>query len=82
MCKVATTDDGDSDGIPPPNGVSSKRLSFSDILTDDQDIARRQLLDLTPPLTSLCITEYAFSLQLALHYLYKEGKLVTLSLSN
>ena len=75
VCKVATTDDdGDSDGIPPPNGVSSKRLSFSDILTDDQDIARRQLLDLTPPLKSLCTTEYAFSLQLALHYLDKEGK--------
>lgn len=75
VCKVATTDDdGDSDGIPPPDGVSSKRLSFSDFVADDQDIARRQLLDLTPPTTSLCPTKYAFSLQLALHYLDKEGK--------
>ncbi|MEH2411454.1 CHASE2 domain-containing protein [Nostoc sp.] len=75
VCKVATTDDdGDSDGIPPPDGVSSKRLSFSDFVADDQDIARRQLLDLTPLPTSLCPTEYAFNLQLALDYLDKEGK--------
>ncbi|MEH2294442.1 CHASE2 domain-containing protein [Nostoc sp.] len=75
VCKVATTDDdGDSDGIPPPDGVSSKRLSFSDFVADDQDIARRQLLDLTPLPTSLCSTEYAFNLQLALDYLDKEGK--------
>lgn len=75
VCKVATTDeDGESDGIPPPDGVSRKRLSFSDFVVDDEIIARRQLLYLTPPPKSLCTTEYAFSLQLALHYLDKEGK--------
>ena len=75
VCKVATTDDdGDSDGIPPPDGVSRKRLSFSDFVADDEVIARRQLLHLTPPPTSPCTTEYAFSLQLALDYLDKEGK--------
>ncbi|MFN6499070.1 MAG: CHASE2 domain-containing protein [Nostoc sp. DedQUE01] len=75
VCKVATVyDDGDTDGIPPPPGVSRERLSFSDFVADEEDIARRQLLHLTPPSKSLCTTEYAFSLQLALHYLEKEGK--------
>ncbi|MDF5709466.1 MAG: CHASE2 domain-containing protein [Nostoc sp. S4] len=75
VCKVATTDDdGDSDGIPPPSKVSRERLSFSDFVADNEDIARRQLLHLTPVPTSLCTTEYAFNLQLALHYLDKEGK--------
>ncbi|WP_193199196.1 CHASE2 domain-containing protein [Nostoc sp. MG11] len=76
VCKVATTDeDGDSNGIPPPDGVSTKRLSFSDFVADDEDIARRHLLHLTAPLKSSCTTEYAFNLQLALHYLDKEGKI-------
>ncbi|MCC5632962.1 CHASE2 domain-containing protein [Nostoc sphaeroides CHAB 2801] len=75
VCKVATTDDdGDSDGIPSPDGVPKKRLSFSDFVADDEVIARRQLLYLTPPPTSLCTAEYAFNLQLALHYLDKEGE--------
>ncbi|MBD2535505.1 CHASE2 domain-containing protein [Nostoc flagelliforme FACHB-838] len=75
VCKVGTTDDdGDSDGIPSPDGVSKERLSFSDFVADDEVIARRQLLHLTPPPTSLCTTEYAFNFQLALHYLDKEGK--------
>ncbi|MBH8574932.1 CHASE2 domain-containing protein [Nostocaceae cyanobacterium CENA369] len=75
VCKVATTDDdGDSDGIPPPSKVLRERLSFSDFVADNEDIARRQLLHLTPPPTSLCTTEYAFNLQLALHYLDKESK--------
>ncbi len=75
VCKVATTDDdGNTDGIPPPSKVSRERLSFSDFVADDENIARRQLLHLTPPPKSLCTAEYAFSLQLALHYLDKEGK--------
>ncbi|BAZ50055.1 hypothetical protein NIES4103_26690 [Nostoc sp. NIES-4103] len=75
VCKVATTDnDGETDGIPSPSGVLKERLSFSDFVADEEDIARRQLLHLTPPPKSLCTSEYAFSLQLALHYLDKEGK--------
>ncbi|MDZ8030419.1 MAG: CHASE2 domain-containing protein [Nostoc sp. DedQUE08] len=75
VCKVPTTgDDGDSDGIPPPSGVSIERLSFSDFVADEDDLARRQLLNLTPPPTSPCSTEDAFNLKLALHYLKKEGK--------
>jgi CHASE2 domain-containing sensor protein len=72
VCKVSTNKDG-SDGTPPPPEVPPKRLGFSDFVADSGEIARRHLLHLTPPLTSPCAAEYAFSLQLALHYLDAEG---------
>ncbi|MEA5503924.1 CHASE2 domain-containing protein [Halotia wernerae UHCC 0503] len=75
VCKVATTDnDGATDGISPPSRVAEEHLSFSDFVADDEDISRRQLLLLTPPVQSLCTAQYSFNLQLALHYLDKEGK--------
>jgi CHASE2 domain-containing sensor protein len=74
VCKVSTTDDdGETDGIPSPSMIPRERLSFSDFVEDDDNIARRQLLHLTPPPKSRCTAEYAFSLQLALHYLAKEN---------
>lgn len=69
VCKVSATEDGAPDGTPPPPEVPEERLSFSDFVEDDDGIARRQLLHLTPPLASPCAAEYAFSLQIALHYL-------------
>lgn len=72
-CKVSAASDGAPAGIPPPPEVPEKRLSFSDFVADDDEIARRQLLHLTPPLTSRCAAEYAFSLQIAFHYLEAEG---------
>ncbi|MBW4561497.1 MAG: CHASE2 domain-containing protein [Mojavia pulchra JT2-VF2] len=73
VCKVSAAEDGAPDGTPPPPEVPKERLSFSDFVADDNDIARRQLLHLTPPVTSDCAAEYAFSLQLALHYLEAKG---------
>lgn len=73
VCKVSAASDGAPDGIPPPPEVPEKRLSFSDFVADDGEIARRQLLHLTPTLTSPCAAEYAFSLQIAFHYLEAEG---------
>ena len=73
VCKVAAPSDGAPEGTPPPPEVPLKRASFSDFVADDGDIARRQLLGLTPPVTSPCAAEYAFSLLLALHYLEAEG---------
>ncbi|MCL6754104.1 CHASE2 domain-containing protein [Nostoc sp. CCCryo 231-06] len=72
VCKVSAPLDGAPEGTSPPPEVPEERQSFSDFVADDNDIARRQLLHLTPPLTSPCAAEYAFSLQIALHYL--EGK--------
>ena len=73
VCKVSAPSDGVPDGTPPPPEVPKERLSFSDFVADSDDIARRQLLHLTPPLTSPCAAEYAFSFQLARHYLNAQG---------
>lgn len=73
LCKVSASDDGAPDGTPPPPEVPKERLSFSDFVADEDDIARRQLLHLTPSLKSNCAAEYAFSFQLARHYLDAQG---------
>ncbi|MDZ8105932.1 MAG: CHASE2 domain-containing protein [Nostoc sp. DedQUE12a] len=72
-CKVPAPEDGVPDGIPHPPEVPKSRLGFSDFVADDDEVARRHLLHLTPPVTSPCAAEYALSLQIALHYLDKEG---------
>ncbi len=73
VCKVSAAADSAPDGVSPPPEVPEERLSFSDFVADDGDIARRQLLHLTPPPTSPCAAEFAFSLQIALHYLGSQG---------
>ncbi|MGH8002845.1 MAG: CHASE2 domain-containing protein, partial [Brasilonema sp.] len=69
VCKVSAPDDGAPLGVPPPSKVSRERISFSDSVADTDGVLRRQLLQLTPPLESPCAAEYAFSFQLAQHYL-------------
>ncbi|MEN9568698.1 MAG: hypothetical protein RLZZ69_3894, partial [Cyanobacteriota bacterium] len=73
VCKVAAPQDGNSEGTPPPPEVPLSRLGFSDFVADSGDVIRRQLIHLNPPTTSSCKTEYAFSLQLALDYLHRNG---------
>ncbi len=73
LCKVSADLDGEPDGIHPPDEVPQERQSFSDFVADDDEIPRRQLLQLTPPLESPCAAEYAFSLQLADHYFQKQN---------
>ncbi|MEH2247822.1 CHASE2 domain-containing protein [Nostoc sp.] len=73
VCKVSAPLDGAPEGTPPAPEIPEQRLSFSDFVADDNDVARRQLLHLTPPLTSPCAAEYAFSLQIALDYLEAKG---------
>ena len=72
VCKVPAPRDGTPEGTPPPPEIPLERVGFSDFVADSGDIIRRQLLHLTPPATSNCTAEYAFSLQLALDYLSKE----------
>ncbi|ACC81653.1 CHASE2 domain-containing protein [Nostoc punctiforme] len=72
-CKVPAPEDGVADAIPQPPEVPKSRLGFSDFVADDDEIARRHLLHLTPPVASSCAAEYALSLQIALHYLDREG---------
>lgn len=73
VCKVAAPNDGAPDGTLPPPDVPEERLGFSDFVADEDRIPRRQLLHLTPPLKSPCAAEYAFSYQLARHYLNAQG---------
>lgn len=75
------------DGISPPLEGPNDRIGFADFVTDSGSIVRRNLLWL-PPVTSQgsppaphtqnpCKNSptrlYSFSLQLAIHYLRKEG---------
>jgi CHASE2 domain-containing sensor protein/predicted Ser/Thr protein kinase len=73
VCKVPAPQDGNLEGTPPPPEVPLSRLGFSDFVADSGDVIRRQLIHLNPPATSNCRTEYAFSLQLALDYLHRNG---------
>jgi len=73
VCKVAAPNDKAQDGVPPPPKVPIQRQSFSDFVADEGDIARRQLIHLTPPAKSPCIAEYSFNFQLAQHYLNAQG---------
>lgn len=72
-CKVAAPKDNAPNAIPPPPEVPASRLGFSDFVADDDEVARRHLLHLTPPANSACTAKYAFSLQTALHYLAAQG---------
>lgn len=72
LCKISDPDINNP-GIPPPPEVAPERIGFSDVLADDDNTVRRQILHLNPPATSPCTTQYAFSLQLALHYLADVG---------
>lgn len=73
VCKVSDPDT-DELGVGSPPEIPRERLGFSDVIADnDNNTVRRQIIHLTPPLTSRCSTKYAFSLQLALQYLDTKG---------
>ncbi len=72
-CKIPAPQDGDPDGVAPPPEVPESRLGFSDLVADNNEVVRRHLLNLTPPIISSCNTEFAFSLQIAQHYLSTQG---------
>ncbi len=73
VCKVSDPGEGKVNGNPPPPLVPKERLSFSDFVADESEIARRQLLNLTPPPTSPCGAKQSFNLQIARHYLNSQG---------
>jgi CHASE2 domain-containing sensor protein len=71
VCRVS--DPQGKSGVAPPPEVKSDGLGFSNIITDADNIVRRHYLALTPPPASVCQASYAFSVQLALRYLYSQG---------
>lgn len=72
VCRVSDSQSG-KPGISPPKEVMSDRLGFSDLVVDADNVVRRHLLSMTPPPSSPCRATYAFSVQLALHYLAAEN---------
>lgn len=84
ICGVPTA--GEPDGTSPPPAVPKDRIGFADFVTDSDNIIRRHLLWLPPtpqvstpaphtqnPCKNSPTPLYSFGLQLALHYLRKEG---------
>jgi CHASE2 domain-containing sensor protein len=56
-------------GIAPPKEIPPERQGFSDFLTDDDEVVRRQLVFMPVQANSRCQTGYALSSQLAFQYL-------------
>jgi CHASE2 domain-containing sensor protein len=73
LIAVCETSAANKIGIPPPPKIPNDRLGFSDVVVDPDGILRRYLLYMTTDSTSPCTANYAFSLQLAYHYLAAEG---------
>ena len=69
ICK--TSEDDKNPGVPPPPEVSVQRQGFSDVLTDPDEVIRRQLLAMAP--ADPCLTDKSFSFRLASRYLADLG---------
>ncbi|HEY9828944.1 MAG TPA: CHASE2 domain-containing protein, partial [Stenomitos sp.] len=70
VCKLS---DSDNPGTPPPPGVPIERVGFSDFSVDAKSVVRRALLFGDPPKNSRCMSDSAFSFQLARRYLEQKG---------
>jgi CHASE2 domain-containing sensor protein len=69
ICKVR--EDDNNTGVAPPPEVPNKRLGFSDVVLDPDNIIRRHLLAMAP--LSPCNTDKSFSFRLATRYLADYG---------
>ncbi|BAZ51617.1 hypothetical protein NIES4103_42750 [Nostoc sp. NIES-4103] len=68
VCKGSTTSAG-TKGIAPPPEIPKEQHGFSDFIHDSDGVVRRHLLYMEQETASLCSASYAFSTQLAFHYL-------------
>ncbi|MHC0067972.1 CHASE2 domain-containing protein [Nostoc sp. UIC 10890] len=72
ICKSSEPKLNDPGVLPPPE-IPIERQGFSDFVKDRDGILRRHLIAMKPDSTSGCTTPYAFSAQLAFHYLNSLG---------
>ena len=72
VCKVSASDNG-KDGVAASDEIPSEQVGFSDFIADRDDVPRRQLLFLNPPVSSPCASDYAFAYLLARQYLESRG---------
>lgn len=76
VCKAEDFDDPDIPSINPPPEVPLNRIGFSDFKEDSDEILRRYLLGMLPPLrtpASGCNVDRAFGVQIAAQYLQQQG---------
>lgn len=72
VCKVSA--DRLDLGIRPPIGIPATQIGFSDFVEDPEDnVLRRHLMFMTPPVASRCKTAHALSMELAYRYLSTWG---------
>jgi CHASE2 domain-containing sensor protein len=69
-------------GVLPPPEVPESQLGFSDFIRDADGVVRRHLLVLPANPSSRCTAAYAFSVQLANHYLETQGIQATVTPQN
>jgi CHASE2 domain-containing sensor protein len=72
VCKVKD-ESLDPEAVPPPPDVPPHQVGFSDFISDNDGILRRQLLVIQPGSNSPCQADKSFSLRLANQYLQKEN---------
>ncbi len=77
ICKSSAEDRGETvRGVKQPPEVPIERVGFADLVLEDGNFARRQLL-MQPPDPDFCNTLDAFSLVMARQYLEAQGKTYT-----
>ncbi|MEO1377834.1 MAG: CHASE2 domain-containing protein, partial [Cyanobacteria bacterium J06635_10] len=72
VCKVSSSDNG-KDGVAVSDEIPAEQVGFSDFMADRDEVPRRQLLFLNPPVSSPCASDYAFAYLLAREYLDSKG---------
>jgi CHASE2 domain-containing sensor protein len=73
VCKMSSLEDV---GVEPPALAPTAQIGFADVVVDNDQVLRRQLLIQTPPPASPCTTPYSLSALLAMHYLDNAGKTI------
>ena len=72
ICKYSDPQNNQVGTLPPPE-IPLQRQGFNDVVIDADGSLRRYLIAQQPISNSPCTTPYAFSAQLAFHYLEEKG---------
>lgn len=73
VCKMSSLEDV---GVEPPGNAPPAQIGFADVVVDNDQVLRRQLLVQTPPPASPCTAPYSLSALLAMHYLADLGQTI------
>ncbi|MBW4683074.1 MAG: CHASE2 domain-containing protein [Microcoleus vaginatus WJT46-NPBG5] len=73
VCSAGEANNPNKPGIQPPPKLPESRLGFTDVVVDSDGILRRHLMFMQPYEDDPCVTNYALSTRVALHYLATEG---------